>query len=86
LAKKAKHTENPTESLKVEMSKLRVEVETLKKTNDDLCKTLQDPEKGVIVRLTKIETTLSNLKYFIPVGTGIVMLLIQVVLKLAGFL
>jgi len=72
---------NPTETLKLEMSKLRVEMETLKKSMDDTCKILKDPDSGLIVRLTKIETTLSNLKWFIPIGTGIALFIVELALN-----
>jgi len=52
----------------------------------ELRQAIYDPKNGLLVRLTKIETTLSNLKWLIPLTTGVTLLLIQVGLKLAGFL
>jgi hypothetical protein len=66
------HTENDDPELRQLLAELR--------------RAIYDPKDGILVRLTKMETTLSNLKYLIPLATGITLLIIQLILKAVGLL
>lgn len=63
------------------MSRRKKENPDLAEVVKELRQAIYDPENGLLVRLTKIETTLSNLKWLVPLGTGLTLLVVELGLK-----
>ena len=67
--------------LREQIVKLQTEVQQHNKTLNNISKTLTDPKTGMCARIIRIETTLSNLKWTIGIGTPILLVLVELALK-----